>query len=75
MNYKIFTITLPLESKVNTICIQYRWYRKFTKYFLNLEKQKAVNGNVEKIIIKDDVEITDQLKIQHEFRMFYEKLL
>ena len=51
MNFKIFTITLPLESKfkVSTICIQYNRYPKFTKYFLNLEKQKAVNGTVEKI--------------------------
>ena len=38
-----------------------------------MEKQKAVNGTVKKII-KNDIEITDQLKIQHELRMFYEQL-
>ena len=27
-----------------------------------------------KKIIKNDIEITDQLKIQHELRMFYEQL-
>ena len=55
---------------------KWNWYRhgnKSTKYFLNLEKQKAVNGTVNKII-KDHMEITDQLKIQHELRMFYEQL-
>ena len=34
---------------------KYDWYQhgeKPTKYFLNLEKQKAVNGTVKKIIIK-----------------------
>ena len=41
--------------------------------FLNLEKQKAINGTVKKII-KNDIEITDQLKIQQELRMFYEQL-
>ena len=41
------------------------WYQygiKTTKYFLNLEKQKALNGTVKKII-KNDIEITDELKI------------
>ena len=38
-----------------------------------MEKQKAVNGSVKKII-KNDIQITDQLRIQHELRMFYEQL-
>ena len=38
-----------------------------------MEKQKAVNGTVKKII-KNDIENTDQLEIQHELRMFYEQL-
>ena len=38
-----------------------------------MEKQKAVNGTV-KQIIKNDIEITDQLKIQHELRIIYEHL-
>ena len=38
-----------------------------------MEKQKAVNGTVKKII-KNDIEITDQLKIQHKLRIFYEQL-
>ena len=51
----------------------YQYDEKSTKYFLNLKKQKAVNGTVKKVI-KNDIEITDQLKIQHESRMFYEQL-
>ena len=39
-----------------------------------MEKQKTVNGTIKKII-KNDIEITDQLKIQGELRMFYEQLL
>ena len=61
-------ITLLLGSKFEVN----QYGEKSTKYFLNLEKQKAVNGTVKKII-KNDIEITDQLKIQHELRMFYEQ--
>ena len=64
MNQEIFTITLLLESKFGSNYIE-----KSNKYFLNLGKQKAVNGTAEKII-KNDIEITDQMKIQHELRMF-----
>ena len=35
-----------------------------------MEKQKAANCTVKKMI-KNELEITDQLKIQHELRMFY----
>ena len=56
MNQEIFTITLLLESKFESNYIE-----KSNKYFLNLGKQKAVNGTAEKII-KNDIEITDQMK-------------
>ena len=39
-----------------------------------MEKQKDVNGTVKKII-KDDIEITNELKIQHELKVFYEQLI
>ena len=55
--------------KIRSKCDWYQYGEKSTKYFLNLEKQKAVNGTVKKII-KDHLEITDQLKIQHELKMF-----
>ena len=51
--------------KIRSKCDWYQYGEKSTNYFLNLEKQKAVNGTVKKII-KDHIEITDQLKIQHE---------
>ena len=57
--------------KIRSKCDWYQYGEESTKYFLNLEKQKAVNGTV-KNIIKNDIEITDQLKIQHQLRMFYE---
>ena len=48
--------------KIQSNCDRYQYGEKSIKYFLNLEKQKAVNGTVKKII-KNDIEITDQLKI------------
>ena len=48
--------------KIQSNCDWYQYGEKSIKYFLNLEKQKAVNGTVKKII-KNDTEITDQLKI------------
>ena len=50
------------------VSIRSEIYEIFSK---NLEKQKGVNGTVKKII-KNDIEITDQLEIQRELRMFYE---
>ena len=44
--------------KIRSKCNWYRYGQKSTKYFLNLKKQKAVNGTAKK-------DITDQLKIQH----------
>ena len=38
-----------------------------------MQKQKAVNGTVRKII-KNDIEVTNQLKLQHELTMLYEQL-
>ena len=59
--------------KIQIKCDWYQYCEKFTIYFLNQEKQKAVNGTVKKII-ENDIKITDELKIQHELRMFYEQL-
>ena len=41
---------------IRSKCDWYQYSEKSTKYFLNLEKQKAVNGTVKKII-KNDIEI------------------
>ena len=55
--------------KIRSKCDLYQYGQKSTKYFLNLKKQKAVKSTVKKII-KNNIEITDQLKIQHKLRMF-----
>ena len=52
---KIFTITLLLEFRSK--CDWYQYGEKSTKHFLNLRKQKAVNGAIKKII-QNDIEIT-----------------
>ena len=44
--------------KIRNKCDWYQYGEKSTKYFLNLEKQKAVNGTVKKII-KNGIEITN----------------
>ena len=59
--------------KIRSKCDWYQYGEKSTKHFLNLEKQQAANGIVKKII-KNDIEITDHLKIQHKLKMFYEQL-
>ena len=38
-----------------------------------MQEQKTVNGTVRKII-KNDIEVTDQLKLQRELTMLYEQL-
>ena len=38
-----------------------------------MEKQKAVNGTIKKLI-RNDIDYIDQLKFLHELRMFYEQL-
>ena len=68
-----FYDNIPTGGKIRSKYDWYQYVQKSTKYFLNLEKQKAVNGTVKKII-KDHIEITDQQKIQHELRIFYEQL-
>ena len=58
--------------EIRSKCDWYQYGEKSTKYFLNLEKQKAVNGTVKKII-KNNIKIKNQLKIQHELKRFYEQ--
>ena len=39
---------IATEVKTPSKCDQYHYGEKYAKYFLNLEKQKAVNGTVKK---------------------------
>ena len=59
--------------KIPSKCDWYQYGEKSTKYFPNLEEQNAVNSTVKKII-KNDIGMTEQLKIHCELRMFYEHL-
>ena len=51
----------------------YQYGEKSTKYFLNLEKQRAVNGTVRQIIHNDN-EINNPVEIRNELKIFYENL-
>ena len=51
----------------------YQYGEKSTKYFLNLEKQRAVNGTVRQIIHNDN-EINNPIEIRNELKTFYENL-
>ena len=51
----------------------YQYGEKSTKYFLNLEKQRAVNGTVRQIIHNDN-EINNPVEIRNELKNFYENL-
>ena len=51
----------------------YQYSEKSTKYFLNLEKQRAVNGTVRQII-HNDSEINNPVEIRNELKNFYENL-
>ena len=70
---KDFYDNIATGVKIRSKCDWNQIGEKSTKYFLNLGKQKVVNSTVIKIV-KNDIEVTDQLKIQHKLRIFYELL-
>ena len=52
------------------------WYEegeKSSKFFLNLEKRRGIQGQIRKLIVNNQ-EITHQNKIQNELLFFYETL-
>ena len=61
-------------AKVRSKCIWYKEGEKSTKFFLNLEKKRALQGQIRKLIIGNQ-EITDQNKLQNELQLFYRNLL
>ena len=61
-------------AKVRSKCIWYEEGEKSTKFFLNLEKKRALQGQIRKLIIGNQ-EITDQNKLQNELQLFYRNLL
>ena len=47
--------------------------RKIHNFFFNLEKKRALQGQIRKLIV-DNQEIIDQNKIQNELQLFYRNL-
>ena len=54
-------------TKVRGKCTWYEEGKKSTKFFLNLEKKKSLQGQISKLI--GNQEITDQNKIQNELQL------
>ena len=54
-------------------CSWYEHGKKSSKFFLNLEKQRAVNGLLKKVIVNHR-EISTPLELNHEIYEFYQKL-
>ena len=61
------------SAKVRSKCTWYEEGEKSTKFFLNLEKKRALQGQIRKLIIGNQ-EIIDQNKIQNELQLFYRNL-
>ena len=56
--------------KIRSKCNWYELGEKSSKFFLNLEKQRAVNSLLKKIIVNND-EITEPSKLNFELYTFY----
>ena len=61
-----------LYDNIST-CSWYEHGEKSSKFFLNLEKQRAVNGLLKKVIVNDR-EISTPLELNREIYEFYQKL-
>ena len=59
--------------KFRSICNWYELAEKSTKFFLNLEKQRAIQSQIHSAIINQD-EITDQAEINKQIFSFYQYL-
>ena len=77
IDYKVFGQQLDAiyEEKVKGIKIRSKcnWYElgeKSTKFFLNLEKHRAIQSQIHSVIINQD-EITDQDEISKKIFSFY----
>ena len=60
-------------AKVRSKCTWYEEGEKSKKFFLNLEKKRALQGQILKLIIGNQG-IMDQNKIQNELQLFYRNL-
>ena len=60
-------------ARIRTQCLWYEEGEKLSKFFLNLEKRRGIQGQIRKLIVNNQ-EITHQNKIQNELLFFYETL-
>ena len=60
-------------ARIRTQCLWYEEGEKLSKFFLNLEKRRGIQGQIRKPIVNNQ-EITHQNKIQNELLFFYETL-
>ena len=61
-------------TRIRSKCLCYEVGEKSSKFFLNLEKRRGIQGQIRKLILNNQ-EITKQNKIQNELLFFYETLL
>ena len=60
-------------ARIRSKCLWYEEGEKSSKFFLNLEKRRGIQGQIRKLIVSNQ-EITHQNKIQNELLFFYETL-
>ena len=60
-------------ARLRSKCLWYKEGEKSSKFFLNLEKHRGIQGQIRKLIVSNQ-EITHQNKIQNELLFFYETL-
>ena len=58
------------DARIRSKCLWYEKGEKSTKFFLNLEKRRGIQGQIRKLIVSNQ-EITHQSKIQNELLFFY----
>ena len=60
-------------ARIRSKCLWYEEGEKLSKFFLNLEKRRGIQGQIRKLIVNNQ-EIKDQNKIQNKLLFFYETL-
>ena len=60
-------------SKTRSKCMWYEFGEKSSNFFLNLEKNRAIQGQV-RTIISNEKEITDESEINAHIASFYKSL-
>ena len=61
------------SARIRSKCLWYEEGKQSSKFFLNLEKDRGIQGQIRKLIVNNQ-EITHQNKIQNDLLFFYETL-